>query len=262
MLFLQFKYDEVTAIYFILLSNKYRGCNIRLHPRSRPLSEKTAHNRESRSVPQSPAHHHHSTNTQHSSQYNNNLQPPVSSPYMFSSMEEGLEDLESYVPSRHTRRRRGSHDDHLQTPNGTPTHQPKPPQQSCAHNKNYPCSNCLEINTAAAFIRPYSQQRKEETFLNRRSCPPPSDKENSFDDFAIPVGLPPKTPGRYNRSIDPRQQVQGGSVRRKKTPVKTPVVPTLSLPVPVLSPSRSMDNNLHLVTSNNDEFQDVQRLVL
>ena len=36
----QWKYDETTAIYFILLSNKYRGCNIRLHPRARPLTEK------------------------------------------------------------------------------------------------------------------------------------------------------------------------------------------------------------------------------
>lgn len=214
---------------------------------------------QSHSVPQSPVHqrHQHSTHSHH----NNNLMPPTSSPYMFSSMEEGLEDLETYQPSRHSRRRRASYDDQISSStNGTPSHhpKPKPPQSSCVHNKNYPCSKCLDINTAAVYLRPHSAKPSEDTFLHRRSCPP-SDKENSFDDFAIPVGVPPKTPAtRYARG-DPRQQVQGGSVRRKKTPVKTPVVPTLSLPVPAMNPSRSMDNNLHLVTSSNDEFQDVQR---
>lgn len=275
----------MTAIYFILLSNKYRGCNIRLHPRTKPLSERTTQNTGSHSVPQSPVARRnsaHSTSSKHSSHHqqnqqhhhqNNNLVPPVSSPYMFSSMEEGLEDLESYSygprSSRRDQERRGSQDSSQSSGSSTTTTNstncPNPPQTQCQHNRNYPCSECLEIRTAAAYIRPHSAHRSsEEAFLHRRSCPP-SDKENSFDNFAVPIGLPPRTPARYNRGGDPRQHVQGGSVRRKKpTPLnggKTPVVPTLSLPVPTITPSRSMDNNLHLVASNMDEFSDIPRYV-
>ena len=165
--------------------------------------------------------HHHQQNHHH-----DNLEPPTSSPYMFSSMEDGLEDEESYVISSPHRRvsseRRHSAD--RRRPRGSNRH-----DRPVSHH----------------FEGVYIKSGVEEPYM--MSTPIPGrDKENQRDSdgFVKPVGVPLKTPVRKRSKSDAKEktlQKEKGSV------VKQPVVPTLSLP-PVVTPSRSMDGDLNRLT--------------
>ncbi|XP_071808435.1 maternal embryonic leucine zipper kinase-like isoform X2 [Asterias amurensis] len=199
----QWHYDEVTAVYFLLLNNHVRGCKIKLPPRTRPLGEKV---------------HHANLTTNHHHHHPAHLELPTSSPYGFSSMEDGLENIEAYSYSSSRQDRRHSADC---------THSIK-----TAHMKNvYQGTYVTPHNPEQGSLRQQYNSGKENLY--------------DFDDFVKPSGLPLKTPIRNRSKSDAKESARKRAAQ--KSPMKTPVVPTLSLPVPVVSSAKSMDNNLHLL---------------
>ncbi|XP_033115584.1 maternal embryonic leucine zipper kinase-like isoform X2 [Anneissia japonica] len=194
----QWQYDEVTAIYFMLLNRMYKGETIKILPMTPPSEKKSQiHSNGSHNI--------------HSNHKKSNLEPPTSSPYMFSSMEDGLEDVESFQFHSNTHRKVER------------------------TNRKYEPLQSTYIHPAA----------------DKRYSAPPVDKEN-FDDFLKPY--PVKTPARLRSRSD-------ASSKAKKTPLKQPVVPTLSLPTStVVTPAKSMDNYLSSIPSS-DYPQDIKKAV-
>ncbi|XP_054773477.2 maternal embryonic leucine zipper kinase-like [Lytechinus pictus] len=230
----QWKYDHMTATYFILLAAKYRGRTVRLPMAHRPLTEKNQTDSAMR------FHHHHQHH--HPQNYHDNLEPPTSSPYMFSSMEDGLEDEESYIissPHRRTASERRHSGDHRRP-------------RSSQNPRERPVSTHLE----GTYVKPGG----EDTYMV--STPLVSGKENHRDDdgFVKPTGLPLKTPVRKRSKSDAKEKTLQ---KTRAAAVKQPVVPTLSLP-PIVTPSRSMDGDLNRLTINtphNNGALDIQKAV-
>ncbi|XP_038061168.1 maternal embryonic leucine zipper kinase-like isoform X2 [Patiria miniata] len=202
----QWHYDEITAVYFLLLNNFVRGCRLKLPPRS-SLGEK-GHNAN------------HSTNDHH---HPTHLEPPTSTQFKFSSMEDGLENGETY-------RRSSRHQDRRHSADVTHTLW----QQS--HN--------TVVHQRSTYVTPRKPDQPGSTNRNVYG------KENhlsDFDDFIKPTGLPLKTPIRNRSRSDARECGRKRGEGKTSSDMKTPVVPTLSLPVPHVTPSRSTDHNLHLL---------------
>ncbi|XP_071954375.1 maternal embryonic leucine zipper kinase-like isoform X2 [Antedon mediterranea] len=191
----QWQYDEVTAIYFMLLNRMYKGESIKILPKTPPTEKKLQN-------------HHNSSDSirrKHS-----NLEPPTSSPYMFSSMEDGLEDVESFRLQTNT------------------------------HRKVERTNRRYEPNHGT-YMKPVQDKRYSV----------PQTQQENFDDFLKPY--PVKTPRCRSRS--------DASSKVKKTPIKQPVVPTLSLPISsVGTPAKSMDNYLSLIP-NTEYPLDIKKAV-
>ncbi|XP_071506257.1 maternal embryonic leucine zipper kinase-like [Diadema antillarum] len=220
----QWRYDQLTATYFILLANKYRGKTVRLPIHTKPLSEKNDTDGAIRiNQHYQPLHNHH-----------DNLEPPTSSPYMFSSMEDGLEDEESYVissPHRRVSSERRHSADRRRT------------RGSANRARDRPVSHHFEGTYGGG-----GGLGDEDAYM--MSTPLGSGKENRLDSdgFVKPVGIPLKTPVRKRSKSDAKEKLSQKD--RAVASAKQPVVPTLSLP-PVVTPSRSMDGELNRLSVDN-----------
>nr|XP_006813004.1 PREDICTED: maternal embryonic leucine zipper kinase-like [Saccoglossus kowalevskii] len=181
---LQWKYNEVTAVYFILLAKKYNGKPVRIVPSVKPLGElkKISNYRE--------------------------LEPPTSSPYMFSSMEEGLENFESYA-IKHRKRETDDGKENFIKPNVPP---PKTPAKSSKPNR-------IPNKGPAPFTTP------------TRNVQTPTIIRTPAHNGDVRVRTP-------SRNVY-RTPERGGSARQR---LLTAPVPT------GLSPSKSMESNLHTCT--------------
>lgn len=214
----KWEYDETTTIYFLLLANKYNGRTLRLPLRTKPLTEKngklidepggetfTPKNRDHLRVAQT-----------------------TSSPFTFSSMEDGLEDIESYSLSarqdspRLQRRARGG-----------------------SQRAPRPVSECI-----------YSDQNSTSYANNESRNRNSTNKENYRDDavFVRPTGYPFKTP--TNKYKTKGGHTKSSSVKGPSS--KQPVVPTLSLPVPYNATPASAGRE-HLSASL--DFADIKKAV-
>ncbi|XP_781767.3 maternal embryonic leucine zipper kinase [Strongylocentrotus purpuratus] len=221
----QWKYDHMTATYFILLAAKYRGKTVRLPMANRPLTEKNQTDSAMRFH-----HHHHQHHNPHN--HHDNLEPPTSSPYMFSSMEDGLEDEESYIITSSPHRRTASERRH-----SGDRRRPRSSQN--------PRDRPVSTNLDGTYVKP-GDLLGEDTYMVH--TPLVSGKENHRDNegFVKPVGLPLKTPVRRRSKSDAKEKA---SQKARGAALKQPVVPTLSLP-PVVTPSRSMDGDLNRLSVN------------
>ena len=149
----------------------------------------------------------------------------TSSPFTFSSMEDGLEDIESYSLSgrqespRLQRRARGG-----------------------SQRSPRPVSECL-----------YSDQNSTLYANSQAHSRNSTNKENFREDavFVRPTGYPFKTP--TNKYKTKGGHTKSSSVKGPSS--KQPVVPTLSLPVPY--PAASSGDREHL--SSSMDFADIKK---
>lgn len=211
----KWEYNDTTAIYFLLLANKYNGRNLRLPHRTNPLTEKNGE------LIEEPVYE----NFTPKNRDHLRVAATTSSPFTFSSMEDGLEDIESYSlsgrqesPMMRRRQRGGS-------------------QRASRPVSEYSCS---------------SQSSKG--YPNDPQARNSTNKENYQDDgvFVRPSGYPFKTPNKY--------KTKGGHTKSssvKGPSSKQPVVPTLSLPVPNATPVASNRENL----SSSMDFADIKKAV-
>ncbi|XP_070544950.1 maternal embryonic leucine zipper kinase-like isoform X2 [Ptychodera flava] len=201
---LQWDYDEMTALYFLLLAKKYKGNPVRIHTSAKPLGE-------IRKVTNQRA-----------------LEPPTSSPYMFSSMEEGLENVEAYTfDSRHRNHRRQVKEESKENfvkPTAPP---PRTPVKSSKPNRT-----------------PHKGQ-----------APLPTRTPTKTVETPVIVRTPAKGEERKPVVKTPYQNVQ-------KTPNRSRTPPSLLAPLAHgLSPSKSMESHLNAQTlSPNSEIKKAQSM--
>ncbi|XP_022095201.1 maternal embryonic leucine zipper kinase-like isoform X2 [Acanthaster planci] len=215
----QWRYDEITAVYFLLVNNFVRGCKLKLPPRSKPFGDK-GHNASL------STNDHHRRRHAHNHLHPTHLEPPTSSPFKFSSMEEGLENIEAYRSSTRHQDRRHSAD--------------------VAHALRQASHNTV-LQVEGTFVTPRNPDPPSPSTAKRTVPGKENGQPSDFDDFVKPEGLPLRTPVRHRSKSDARESGRKRREGKVASDVKTPVVPTLSLPVPHVTPSRSTEHNLHLL---------------